>query len=150
MIRKISTYSLKQPLDETENLVEFSEEEYAQFALSGVNRTLRDERFYNAPDIDFLEGTWNLVIGTTDNIIYKVSAQNFVDDKSLSDEIFKKTLKEIEKTMGKNTEHPFLSRKYIWDDNEGNVLLNQVNKMGFNAINFILTSSIIREQVNNF
>ncbi len=150
MIRKISTYSLKQPLDETENLVEFSEEEYAQFALSGVNRTLRDERFYNAPDIDFLEGTWNLVIGTSDNIIYKVSAQNFVDDKSLPHEIFKKTLEEIEKTMGKNTEHPFLSRKYIWDDNEGNVLLNQVNKMGFNAINFILTSSIIREQVNNF
>lgn len=147
MITKISNYYLKQPIGEIDDLVEFSDEEYTNFTMVGVLRTLRDEKFYNAPDIEFLGATWNLVIGTTDNIIYKLSAQNFINDKTLSNEIFNKTLKELEKVMGKSTEHPFLSKKYIWDDKEGNVLLNQVSKMGYMGVNFILTSSIIREQV---
>jgi len=55
-------------------------------------------------------------------------------------------LRELEKVMGKSNEHPFLSKKYIWDDKDGNVILNQVSTMGYIAVNFILTSSIIRGQ----
>lgn len=149
MITKISTYYLTQPIIETENLVEFTEEEYANFQIAGTKRTLNEEKFFHAPDIDFLGGNWDLIIGSTNGVIYKLSAQNLVNDKRLSDDIFNKTLKELIKVMGKYNEHPFLSKQYIWDDNEGNVILNQVSRSGFIAINFLITSSIIRKQPQN-
>ncbi len=146
MITKIFNYHLRQPIKEAEGLTEFTDEEYSEFNSAGIKRTLRNEKFYNSPDINFMGGTWDLVIGSTDDIIYKISAQNMTNDKSLSDDIFNKILKESVAEMGKHSEHQMMSKKYIWDSKDGNVLLNQVSKMGFICINFILTSSVIRDQ----
>ena len=145
----MSIYDLKQPISEAKNLVEFTDEEYAMFQMAGTRRTLDDEKFFNAPSIEFLGGTWNIVVGSTNGLIYKLSAQNLITDKQLSNKIFENTLKELIKAMGKYNEHPFFSKQYIWGDADGNVVLNQVSNSGYMGINFLLTSSIIRNQPQN-
>ena len=68
-------------------------------------------------------------------------------DKNESDPLFQKTLEYLKKEMGKYSEHPFLSKKYVWDSSDGNVFLHYAHKFGVNSINLFLTSSSIRDQM---
>jgi len=147
MLTRLGSYQLNQPVGDVPDLIEFDPEQYALFEMAGVKRLLRDERIYNGHDINFLDSVWNTVIGASDGKIYKVSIQNMSPDKAASAALFRATLTHLRQQMGGFTTHPWFTKRYIWDDIEGNVLLNQVSKMGIASINLFLTSSAIRSQV---
>ncbi|HXA18933.1 MAG TPA: hypothetical protein VN380_18205 [Thermoanaerobaculia bacterium] len=146
MLTRLGSYQLNQPVGDVPDLIEFDSEQYALFEMAGVKRLLRDERIYNGHDINFLDSVWNTVIGASEDKIYKVSIQNMNLDKAAAAALFRATLTHLRQQMGRFTRHPWFSSRYIWDDIEGNVLLNQVNKMGMTSINLFLTSSAIRSQ----
>lgn len=147
MITKIENYFLNQRMDGAPDLTEFDSEQYIMFEAAGMKRILKDEKIYNGHDINFLGSIWNTVIGATQGKIYKVSIQHISPDRNKSDVLFQKTLEYLKKEMGKHSEHPFLSKKYVWDSADGNVFLHHVHKFGVNSINLFLTSSSIREQM---
>lgn len=147
MIINLGNYYLKQPIDEAKNLVEFTSEEYANFAIAGIPRMLQNEKIYNAPDMNLFDEKWNLIIAVTNSLIYKISVQLFTNDKNLANSQFQKALDYLTETMGKHNDHSFLSKRYFWDSEDGNVILDKVNQSGFFGVNLFLTSSIIRGQM---
>lgn len=149
MITKIDNYSLNQPIEEAPDLEEFTPEEYLNFEMAGMKLMFKDEKIYHGNNVCFadpIRKVWDTVIGATEGKIYKISIQHMVQDKNESNAWFRLTLGYLGIKMGKYNEHPFLSKVYIWDSPEGNVILNQVSKFGHYSINLFLTSSSIRKQ----
>jgi hypothetical protein len=70
----IGGYHLGQNITGLAGLTEISPSEYA-----ALPKTFPRERIFRAPDITFLGYAWNLVLGTVDGFVYKLSAQ-FVSD----------------------------------------------------------------------
>jgi hypothetical protein len=150
MITKIENYHLNQSVNEAPELKEYTTEEYQIFAMAGWVKMLEDEKIYHGKETNFNGNLWNTVIGATNGEIYKISLQIIdVDNKHINN-IFKSTLDYIIKEMGKCNEHPFLSKRYIWDAQEGNFIYEQLNKFGQHYINIFITSNSIREQVKNY
>jgi len=50
--------------------------------------------------------------------------------------------------MGKHSEHKFLSKKYIWDRSEKNIIYKQLSQSGQYCINIIITSNSIKKQMS--
>jgi hypothetical protein len=150
MITKIENYYLNQPVEEALALREFTTEEYQIFELAGYRRMLKDERIYHAKETNMNGNLWDTVIGATNGKIYKISLQIIDSDKKRLENIFKSTLNYLIKEMGKYSEHSFLSKKYYWDAQEGNIIYEQLNKFGQYCINIFITSSSIRQQVRDY
>lgn len=49
--------------------------------------------------------------------------------------------------MGKYSEHKYLSKKYIWDTSEGNIIYERLNQFGQYCINIFITSNSTRKQM---
>jgi hypothetical protein len=150
MITKIENYYLNQPVREAPDLTEFDSHEYVMFEAAGIKRILKDEKIYHGHDINFNGSVWNTVIGATEEKIYKISIQHRTSDKNESNVLFKQTLDYLVKEMGKYNEHPFLSKRYIWDAPEGNFICEQLSKFEQHFINIFITSSSIRKQAQNY
>ncbi len=149
MIVKLDNYYLGEKIEETVGLKELDLNDYAMFEAAGIKRFFKDEKIYYGPDINFLDSIWSTVIGATHGMIYKISIQHVGFDKKESDSIFHKTLEYLIKEMGKYNKHPLLSKIYIWDSADGNVLLHYANKLEANSVNLFLTSSSIRKQIEH-
>ncbi|MGD0217412.1 MAG: hypothetical protein ABSC45_07870 [Desulfobaccales bacterium] len=147
MITGIEDLFLKQPIDEANDLQEFTDEEYNRMGLAGAPRMLIDEKIYSGPDVLFAGFDWNTTVGATEGKIYKIALQTMSDDKGRINSIFKHTLNYLITQMGKYSEHHFLSKKYVWHTADGNVWFDKVSKIGWHGVNLILTSSFIRGQI---
>jgi hypothetical protein len=150
MITKIENYYLNQPVNEAPDLKEYTSEEYQMFEMVGWVKMLEDEKIYHGEETNLNGNLWDTVIGATNGKIYKISLQIIDVDKKHIENIFKSTLDYVIKKMGKYSEHSFLSKKYIWDAQEGNFIYEQLSKFGQHCINIFITSSSIREQVQNY
>ena len=150
MITKIENYCLNQSISKMTDLIEYSEEEYQLFALAGWQKMLEDERIYHGKDTHLNGHLWDTLIGSTNGEIYKISLQIIDSDKNHIKNIFKSTHDYLIKEMGKYNEHPFLSKKYIWDASEGNIIFERKSNFGQHCINIFLTSNAIREQMKNY
>ena len=53
----------------------------------------------------------------------------------------------INKEIGRYNEHTFLSDKYIWDTDKGNIILYRLSMFDIHSVNIFFTSNIIREQM---
>lgn len=148
MIKTVGLYSLTQEVRTAQGLKEFSEEEYAEAAMVGIELMLEEEKLFNGINPDFAGCHWDsTMVATTKNRIYKISLQSNSHDKRSAKIVLQKTLSSINEEVGKYNEHPFLSSKYIWDTNEGNIILYLMSKFGVHSVNVFFTSSIIREQM---
>lgn len=150
MITKIENYYLNQSINEASDLKEYTAEEYQMFEMAGWVKMLEDEKIYHGKETNLNGNLWDTVIGATNGKIYKISLQIIDSDKKHLENIFKSTLDYMIKEMGKYSEHPFLSKRYIWDAQEGNFIYEQLSKFGQHCINIFITSSSIREQVQNY
>ncbi len=150
MITKTENYYLNQPINEATDLKEYTAEEYQMFEMAGWVKMLEDERIYHGKETNLNGSLWDTVIGATNGKIYKISLLIIDADKKHMGNIFKSTLDYMIKEMGKYSEHPFLSKRYIWDAPEGNLIFEQLSKFGQYCINIFITSSSIREQVQNY
>jgi hypothetical protein len=64
------------------------------------------------------------------------------DRESEVNAVYKHTLEYLIHKMGKPSEHAE-SNQYIWQTNDGNVLLNKVSNNGYYSVNLILTSGAL-------
>jgi len=151
MITKIENYYLNQPIYEASGLKEYTTEEYQMFEMAGYKRMFRDEKIFSGNKVEFAGITWDGTnIASTNNKIYKINLQFMTQNKNLVKTIFRTTLSYLIEHMGKYSEHPSLSKKYIWDAPEGNFIYEQLNKFGQYCINIFITSSSIKEQVEDY
>jgi hypothetical protein len=149
IITKLGPFELNKMLPENSNLEEFSEEEYSDFASAGAPRTLKDEKIYSGPDIEFNGANWISTIATNHGLIFNISLQVLYEG-NVNDYYYDWTLKYLINSCGKYDEHPFLKKLYVWKDSSGNMSLGLVKKMGFSAINLIVTSDSIAEEMTNY
>ncbi len=149
MITKIGSYFLNQTVKEAPDLREFTAEEYQMFEMTGYKRKLKDEKIYHGEETYLNGNSWYTILGTTNGRIYKIALQIMDVDKKHLDDIFKSTLNYIIREMGKYNEHQFLSKKYIWDAPEGNIIFERLCGFGQRCVNIFITSNSIREQIEN-
>ena len=133
----IGKYALGMQLEKTPDLVEFSKEEYQAFI-----RRFEEEYNYKAQPIDFLGYSWELMLGTVQNKIYKIAIYLVIPSKNAASSIEKEVLKYCIEKLGK----PSSMEKGMvkWDTSGGNVIVQNIEAFnGFN-INMYLTSSSVR------
>src|SRR6266542_1259991 len=80
---QIGDYSLEQNITGLAGLTEISRSEYAV-----LPKTFPREKIFRAADITFLGYPWNLVLGTLDGNIYKLSAQFVSDFRDIAMAVF--------------------------------------------------------------
>jgi hypothetical protein len=146
MITRIQDYYLEQSIDEAKDLKEFTGEQYNLMEVAGAPRMLIDEKIYSGTDVLFAGFHWDTTIGATEGKIYKIALQTVSMEKDEINYIFNHTLKYLITQMGKYSQHHFLSKKYVWNTDDGNVWFDKVSKIGWHGVNLILTSSFIRGQ----
>jgi len=150
LINQIGEYSLLQRLESAQGLSEFSKEEYLKFEKFGYGRTLEDERIFNGNIVEFSTIIWDYVtLGSTKGKIYKICLQKIFANLRTAKKILKQVRININTKIGKYNEHPFLSKKYYWDRDDGNIILEIKSNFGHHSVNIFFTSNIIREQYPN-
>jgi hypothetical protein len=149
MVTRIGDYRLDQPIEEASDVIEYKPDEYSMHQAAGMERFLEDERIYNGRSVSFSGVDWSTTIATTEGRIYKIAIQHMTRDKRESASLFQRMLNQLTQEMGKPSEHRLLSRRYIWDAPEGNVLLDRLDKFGWSGVNLMLTSSSIHPQVRD-
>ncbi len=148
MIKKIGNYFLTQEIDSAQGLIEFSEEEYFMAENLEMKRILEDEKMFNGISVEFASIPWeSTTIGSTKGRIYKICLQLNSKSKKSAKKVLNTVMDFINKEIGRYSEHPFLSDKYIWDTTEGNIILYRMSKFDIHSVNIFFTSNIIREQM---
>ena len=148
MIDKIGNYFLTQDVKTAQGLKEFSNEEYLAAETAGMKRTLEDEKMFNGNSVEFASIPWECTtIASTKGKIYKICLQLNSKSKSTSRKILKTVVQFINKEIGRYNEHTFLSDKYIWDTDKGNIILYRLSMFDIHSVNIFFTSNIIREQM---
>lgn len=148
MISKIGNYYLTQEINSAQGLKEFSEEEYCVAEKFGMFRTLEDEKMFNGTNVEFASIPWeSTTIGSTKGKIYKICLQRNSISKKEAKQLLNIVINFINKEIGRYTEHHLLSDKYIWDTNDGNIILYLMSRFNIHSVNIFFTSNIIREQM---
>jgi len=108
-------------LEIKDDLLEFSKLEY-----SIIKPLFRDEKIYNAKDVNFLGNVWTSVLGVTQGRIYKISLQTSHYQNNLGEGLYNHIYKELTDEYSQCSE----SRKNsnsdiaIWDTIFGNIFLH--------------------------
>lgn len=148
MIDKIGDYFLTQDIYSAQGLKEFSDEEYFAAETAGMKRTLEDEKMFNGNSVKFASISWEYTtIASTKGKIYKICLQLDSESKKSAKEILKTVMQYINEEIGRYNEHTFLSDKYIWDTDKGNIILYRMSMFNIHSVNVFFTSNIIREQM---
>ena len=144
----IENFSLGQPIKETDNLSELSKEEYYEFEIVGFNRMLPDEKIFKANPLIYGSVNWDLVlISSTDEKIYKISLQSIFENNKDIKSKFKEVLNLFKAKFGNYSEHKLFSKKYIWDKENYNIILNFINNRQINCINLLFTADFYGKRV---
>ncbi len=148
MIDKIGDYFLTQEIDSAQGLKEFSDEEYLAAETAGMMRTLEDEKMFNGNSVEFASIPWEYTtIASTKGKIYKICLQLNSKNKSTARKVLKTVVQFVNKEIGRYNEHTFLSDKYIWDTDKGNIILYRMSMFNIHSVNIFFTSNLIREQM---
>jgi hypothetical protein len=134
---ELGGYSLEMHPSSLGNLTELTEGEYLHFP-----RQLRGEAIYHAPPTEFLGYRWDMMIGMVDGEIYKLGASVEVDDQEQAVELIQSVFKACEVQLGTPTQEE--QGLFVWDTNDGNVILQTASVTGTVAINIYATSKDIR------
>ncbi len=99
-----------------EELEEFSETEYSVFG-----RHFRNEKCYNASEVDFLNRQWKVALGSVDDNIYKIAFFFETHSKETAIDVYSQVMQYLEKRMGQPTTED--EDLYAWDRSDGNVIM---------------------------
>ena len=136
---QIGDYSLGQNITGLAGLTEISRSEYAV-----LPKTFPREKIFRAADITFLGYPWNLVLGTVDGYIYKLSAQFMSDLGDIASAAFSESVMYCSNQFGKpsSTEQGAIAK---WHTSFGNVIVDTGSGFGQHYVNFQATSgSLVR------
>jgi hypothetical protein len=134
---QIGHYSLGQDITGLRGLTEISWSEYAM-----LPKTLPREKIFKAADITFLGYPWNLVLGTVDGYIYKLSAQLMSDFRDMAAAAFSESVMYCSNQFGKAS----LAKDgtiATWDTSFGNVIVDTGSALGQHYVNFQATSGAL-------
>lgn len=132
---RLGPYGLGMRIKEVPSLIELSaaERKALQLAIE-----FRDERIYHAPPGTFGEIEWSIILGAVDGKVYKISALAAAESRELRDRIGLKTTEVLRSELGAPaTSQPSL---WIWDTEDGNVVLNFADAGGQHAVVMTVTS----------
>ena len=136
---QIGHYSLGQNITGLAGLTEISRSEYAV-----LPKTFPREKILRAADITFLGYPWNLVLGTVDGYIYKLSAQFMSDFRDMAAAAFSESVMYCSNQFGKpsSTKQGAIAK---WHTSFGNVIVDTGSGFGQHYVNFQATSgSLVR------
>jgi hypothetical protein len=118
-------------------LREFSETEYKI-----LGRQFKDEKNFNAPDVEFLGYSWNLQLGTVSGRIYKIAPYLLVTAKRDANIAAMVALQYCTEQLGKPLSQE--SGLFVWDTTDGNVILQTGEAAEGFSIGLFLTSNAVQ------
>jgi hypothetical protein len=119
-------------------LIEFSPAKYAIMI-----RRFKGEKNYDAPPVNFLGHSWQLMLQTVHGQICKLAVSILLSDKREANPIAVEALQYCEKRLGSPTEQA--TGLFIWDTKDGNVVLQTEESADGFVIAIYLTSQAIRK-----
>lgn len=137
---QIGDYSLGRNITGLAGLIEISRSEYAV-----LPKTFPREKIFRAADVTFLGYPWNLVLGTVDGYIYKLSAQFMSDLGDMAAAAFSESVMYCSNQFGKpsSTDQGAVAK---WHPSFGNVIVDTGSGFGQHYVNFQATSgSLVRK-----
>ncbi len=133
----IGPYKLDTSIIGLKGLVELSPREYGIFP-----KTFRGEKIYNGPNVTFLGYSWKVMLGVVERKIYKINPYLEIHEKKQANEIATKTLMYCKSKLGEPAQQQ--TGFFIWDTNDGNVVLQTAETSEGLALNLFSTSRAIR------
>jgi hypothetical protein len=133
----IGKYKLNDPVPTT-GVREFSTAEYAT-----MGRTFKDERNFNAPNVDFVGFFWKLQLGSVAGRIYKIAPYLLFTTKHEANQAAMATLQSCTQKLGKPSSAE--TGMFIWDTGDGNVILQTAETAEGLTVNLFLTSSAVKD-----
>ena len=137
---QIGDYSLGQNICDEPHLAEISQLEY-----KALPKTFVGEKILRAPDVTFFGHSWNMLLGTINDCIYKLSAQFTSDNGHMADTVYSEAITFCSNQYGS----PSLSEGGAvtkWITSFGNVIVDRRSMFDMHSVNFQATSgSLVRE-----
>ena len=107
----------------------------------GPDFEFKGERICHAPAADFGDVSWEIVLGSVNGRVYKVSALHVVRNRQARDRIWRN----LDGVIGIKLGKPAISATNIstWDTEDGNVVINRADAGGAYAVVLTLTSRAV-------
>lgn len=131
-------YRLDMKTDDLSSLTEISAAE--KQALQLVVE-FRNERIYHAPPANFAASSWEIMLGTVNGKVYKISALLAVGTRNSRNATWGK----VDAILRTHLGTPAASTKSMltWDTEDGNVVVNHADAAGTYAVVITLTSRAV-------
>ncbi len=131
-------YKLDQKVTDFTGLKEFS-----FFKSIIIGRNFKGQKNYDGPSVIFLGRSWELMLGTVHGQIFKIAATNSPSTKHEANVIAMEALRYCKERLGQPSEQTNLL--YIWDTEDGNVVLHNKERLGMFNVAIFLTSAAVRQ-----
>ncbi len=136
---QIGNYSLGQQVRGDVSLTEISSQEY-----TALPKTFVSEKILRAQDVTFLDRRWNLLLGTIDGQVYKLSAQFLSESSQAADAAFSESVAFCSAQFGAPSGSAGGLGKQ-WDTAFGNVIVDRQSALAVHCVNLQSTScSLVR------
>jgi hypothetical protein len=133
----IGPYKLDTSIIGLKGLVELTPREYDIFP-----KTFKGEKIYNGPNVTFLGSSWKVMLGVVEGKIHKINPYLEIYEKEQANEIAMKTLMYCKSKLGEPARQQ--TGFFIWDTNDGNVVLQTAETSEGFALNLFSTSRAVR------
>jgi hypothetical protein len=132
------TYRLHDTITDFAGLVEFSSLEYA-----AIRRKFKGEKIYNAPPINFLGRSWQLMLSIVNGRIWKIAVLISRSNEQEATPIAIQAHQYCEQLLGSPSEEK--SGLSVWDTKGGNVVMQTTQGVHGPLIAVFLTSASIQQ-----
>jgi hypothetical protein len=115
---------------------------FAELSALNSQWQFRGEKILHAPSVDFVGRSWDPILGTVDDQIYKIALQIGGLTRNEGGAVSKSVIDFVAKQQGNQPrrEGPVL----VWDASDGNIVFHE-SRLGEQVVlNLFLTSSAVR------
>jgi len=130
-------YSLSMPVDSLSGLQELTEQEYRFF-----RRFLRGEVTYHAPATNHLGYRWDMMVSLVEGELCRLGASVELYDQREGIELIRSVVKHCEMLLGTATKEK--EGFFVWNTEDGNVIVHTGFIGGSTGVNVVVTSSSVR------
>jgi len=134
----IGPYHLDTNAGVISNLVELTSAE--KKALNSAIE-FKNERLYHAPPADFAGASWEVILGTVNGCVYKISALLALENREQQDRMWRNLDDLLRTPLG--TPATEVANIFAWDTEDGNVLMNRADADSTYVVVLTLTSRAV-------
>jgi hypothetical protein len=107
-----------------------------------MRRTFQGEEIRIGPPQQWLGRSWDLRLASVGDIIYKIALEAHASDRSDAEELSIAVVSKLQQDLGQHSQPD--DAIFLWDVDDGNVVLQFANVGGDRRLMLFLTSSITR------